>query len=87
MTDTSTLARQLRELIYDRILSQRATEGDRRRADEIATLLALPLPSAARSLLDLERIGKLCFHRLDSADAALDYASAEHALKNNKDKG
>jgi hypothetical protein len=78
--DTSSVARQLRGLIYDRIMAGVATPADKRRADELAESIKVPLPSSAKTLGDLDKIAKRAFNRMDKYDAALEYGSAEHEL-------
>ena len=74
--DTSSSARKLRHLIYDRIMSNRATPDEIAESDRIAALLfpAMVAPSAG-ALLDLERLGRACFARLDRGDKMIDYNS------------
>jgi DNA repair protein RadC len=78
--DTSTIARQLRGLIYDKMMAGKATKADLEKADALASQIGLPPPSKATSLLALEKIGRRAFARLDFADSAMDYAEAEREL-------
>lgn len=80
--DTSALARRLRGLVYDKIMTRRATGHDLAEADRIAAIICprLTPPSKALTLLDLEHVGRAAFARLDMVDRVADYADAERDL-------